>query len=158
MTEVRIEVAEDHHVDQLSPLVREQDAQEMWVAFRKTPEAGLRLSLHTAMMAWAGYIDDEIVCMFGISPSNVLLGRAAPWFVASEGITQHQVAFLRRCKPIVSDMLDMYPHLENWVWEDNRLAKRWLRWLGFELQAAEPFGFERRPFHRFEMRAHRNVY
>lgn len=42
--------------------------------------------------------------------------------------------------------------LTNYVDARNAVSIRWLRWLGFEIEPAAPFGIHGLPFHRFSMR------
>jgi hypothetical protein len=46
----------------------------------------------------------------------------------------------------------VYGPLENWVDARNRLAIRWLRWCGFEIEAPAPYGPHELPFCRFSMK------
>ncbi len=149
MPEAWITVASHFHADQLAPKVRDADRLEMWSAYRQKPLRGLHNSLDLSTEAWAGYIGDELLCVFGVGPICVLTGRGMPWFLAADTIRRHQVAFLRRCDSVVNDMQAIYPTLENWVDARNTTSIRWLRWLGFALHPAEPFGFDQLPFHRF---------
>jgi hypothetical protein len=49
-------------------------------------------------------------------------------------------------------MLDLYPHLENYVDVRNELSIKWLRWLGFQFDPQPiPYGVWEMPFFRFRM-------
>jgi hypothetical protein len=50
-------------------------------------------------------------------------------------------------------MLQVFPHLINFVHAENRTSVRWLRRLGFTVHPVMPYGRLGEPFHPFEMRA-----
>lgn len=152
---MRVEVvpATLEHVADLAPRVRAADAAEIWAAARLTPEAALALGVRVSTGAWVGLVDGEVVCMFGVSPRSLIGGTGVPWMLGSDLIERHQMTFLRRCRPVVAWMRELYPVLANHVDDRNEAAKRWLRWLGFELADPAPHGPDRLPFRRFEMRA-----
>ena len=50
-------------------------------------------------------------------------------------------------------MLKTYRVLTNYADARNTTAIRWLRWLGFNILPAIPFGLDGLPFHPFELGA-----
>lgn len=152
MVQPAIDPATLEDILELAPRVRQADADEMRASHGLNPMEGLTQSLALSTHAWAGKLDGRVVCVFGVAPATVLTGDGMPWFVASDDIARHQILFLRFCKPVVHEMLRMYPRLFNWVDARNRKAIRWLKWLGFELHPAKPWGYTQMPFHKFEMR------
>jgi len=104
--------------------------------------------------AWTGMIDGEPVCMFGVVPAGDILGGVgAPWFLATEKLQSHRVKFLRLNRQYLSKMLDIFPHLIDYVDVRHTRAIRWLSWLGFTFSAEPvPYGPAGMPFYRFEMR------
>lgn len=147
---IRPAVLED--AAELAPLLRQADRDEVFASHGLSPEEALPLALNMSTHAWAGCLDDRVVCLFGVSPISMLTGKGSPWFLASPEIEDHQIAFLRRNRPYVRFMSHVYPLLENHVDARNRKSMKWLRWLGFNLFPAEPWGYQQLPFHRFELR------
>ena len=111
------------------------------------------LILSVSTKAYAGIINDEVVTIFGVASGSLLTGLGVPWLVGTDLLEQHQKTFLRRCKPILKQMLGQYPTLMNYVDERNHIAKAWLHWLGFQIEEAKPAGLLQLPFHRFTLRA-----
>lgn len=148
---VEIVPADLMHIEEIAPRLRQADIDEMWSAYRHQPLDGLTRSLEISSEVWAGSVNSELVCLFGIGPICLMTGRGTPWFVATDAITRYQFTFLTYCAPIVDYMLDVFPHLENQVDARNKVAIRWLKWLGFEIHDPQPFGFDQLPFHRFTL-------
>lgn len=71
--------------------------------------------------------------------------------VGTSRIEKYQKTFLRHCRPVLQQMLAVYPRTENYVDERNHVAKAWLHWLGFRLEEAAPYGALGLNFHRFHM-------
>lgn len=150
IAKIRRAVPED--VFDLAPRVREVDREEIFAGWGIDPETGLRVSVALSSHAWAGEIDGQLACLFGVAPYSILTGEGLPWFVASDEIENNQMLFLRRCGPVVKRMAAIYPHLSNWVDARNTTAINWLEWLGFALDDPQPWGYLQLPFHRFEMK------
>jgi len=151
MTAIRVVPATPTQAAALAPRLRRADADEVWAAARLTPEEAPRQSLALSLRAWAGLADDEVMCLFGLAPLSLLTGWGAPWLLGADGLERHANAFLRRNRAMVADMRALCPRLENRVDARNAVSIRWLRWLGFTLHPATPWGPDGLPFHRFTM-------
>lgn len=147
-----IKLAINEDVELLAPKVRKADQDEIYAAFGVDVVTGLQMSFDLSTHAWSGEIDGELICLFGVGPRSILTGNGSPWLIGSDEIEKHSRLFLRNCRPIVQDMLNSYPTLTNWIDARNKTSIRWLRWLGFEIHQARPWGYLQMPFHKFEMR------
>lgn len=141
------------HVAAMLPNVRTADRHEVMAATGMAMEDALPDSLKRSEMAWAGMVDDQVACIFGVAGASILSETGFPWMIGTHLIEQHAKAFLRRNKQMVQQMLDRYPHLENYVDVRNTTAIGWLKWLGFEMQEPQPYGMYRMPFMKFTMEA-----
>ncbi|MER1847225.1 hypothetical protein KC948_10275 [Proteus mirabilis] len=150
---VQIIPATHEHIVRLLPHVRQADVDEFYAMSMQTPEQVLRHGLSVSTKAYAGIINEEVVTIFGVASGSLLTGLGVPWLVGTDLLEQHQKTFLRRCKPILKQMLGQYPTLMNYVDERNHIAKAWLHWLGFQIEEAKPAGLLQLPFHRFTLRA-----
>lgn len=145
---IRFETATEAHIAEISPHVRQIDREEIWAAGHMTPEESIRLGLSSG--AWACYFDDEIACIFGCKPLTILSDEASPWMIATPVIEKKQKAFLRRCRPIVEMWQEKYELLINYADDRNVTVKNWLKWLGFTVYPAAPYGYDGAMFCRFE--------
>lgn len=149
MAEVLIKKADFSHVAAMAPHVRQADVNELLATGYWNAEEALHDSVAHSTQAWAGFVDGEIVCMFGVCPRNLVMGEGSPWLLSTDKIVQHQKIFLRRCKFFVDQMGRDYNQLINYVDARNTVAIRWLRWLGFDIEPAKLHGLLTVPFHRF---------
>lgn len=151
MIKAQIVPATQAHIEEILPRVRQADIDEFkasggWDA-RRVLECGLR----TSTFCCAGLINGRVITIFGVAPGSIIGGTGLPWLVGTNDLEKYQRTFLRRCRKVVHAMLTVYPYLENYVDERNHVAKTWLKWLGFELDSAAPFGVNGLLFHRFHM-------
>lgn len=153
MRKVEIIPATAEHAAEMLPLIRQADIDEFYAAALIEPDEVLRRSMSASSVCWAGLVDGEVVCIFGVCPASLLTGFGVPWLVATNRLERVQVTFLRHCRPVLSQMLAIYPRLENFVDTRNTAAKSWLHWLGFTLHEPKPYGALQYPFHHFELRA-----
>ncbi len=119
--------------------IRDADRKEM-LALGTTVEDALAEGLAHSDLAMTGLLDGVPVCMFGVAPSDILLGRGIPWMLSANAIEQAQLQFLRACRPVVARMRERYPHLRNIVHSENATAIRWLKWLGFRFVSEDEGG------------------
>lgn len=117
------------------------------------PHAAILRSIRVSHDVYAGLVDDNPACLFGLGIGDQLAGVARPWLLGTPLIDRHRIAFLRNNRDVVEMWSRHWRVLENWVDARNVVAQRWLAWLGFTLDEAAPFGPFKYPFHRFEMRA-----
>jgi hypothetical protein len=144
--------ASAEHVALLAPRVREADRLELWASGRITPERALAIGVDASTSAWTGFVDDEVVCMFGVVPASLVGGIGVPWMIGSDAIVRHQRAFLRRCRGHLERMQVLYDTLVNFVDDRNVVAHRWLTWLGFHVEPPQPYGPDGLLFRRFTWR------
>ncbi len=67
-------------------------------------------------------------------------------------VEKNKTTFLRYSRPMIEVMLAEFSHLENYVDARYKKCIRWLKWLGFVIHDAVPFGVQGLRFHKFEMR------
>ncbi len=134
---------------ELALTMREADRDEVWAAARKTPAQALESSLMMSRDSMAGLVNGRVACMFGVGQCSALGLVGIPWLLASEEMVQHARRFLRGSRNYIDIMKQRYISMQNYVDARNVEALKWLVWLGFEIEPAEPFGIGHLPFHRF---------
>lgn len=152
MTSPQVEIRPATLADAAVLDLRAADRAEVEALSGREPQEVLAESVERSAMAWAGCADGKLVCLFGVVPVSLAGVTGVPWLLGSDDVCAYSRAFLRCNKAYVRDMLHEFPVLRNVVDARNEVSINWLKWLGFELDAAEPMGVAGLPFHRFEMR------
>ncbi len=150
--EVQITEATMDDVLELALILREPDREEIEAATGQDPALVLEMSLNSSIMVWAGRIDGELLCIFGVGVLTVLSGIGVPWLLGSKSIDKYSKTFMRQTVPYMNKMKRLCPILINYVDARNRKSIVWLKRLGFTILEPEPWGVSQLPFHRFEMR------
>lgn len=122
------------HVAEFAPRIRASDRREIEAAFARPPEEILATGYRNARRCWTVLAGGRPIAMFGVGRRRApRIGTA--WLLASEELGRFR-GQLRREGPYWAELL-MAGHdvLTNFVLADNRVAIRWLTWLGFELIA-----------------------
>ena len=148
---IEIREVEDGDVAVLVRNMRKHDVQEVNAATRMGVRNAVETSLNLSTYAKTGLVNDELVCMWGVCPISLISSSGSPWMLGTDLIEKKQRIFLRRSKPWLEDIKKDYKTLENHVDERNTLSVRWLKWLGFEMNEAEPYGVNGELFHKFTM-------
>jgi len=132
--------------------MRQPDRAEVAAAAGMGPFRALSDSLQRSAAAWTGMVNDEPVCMFGVTPVDILGGVGSPWLLGTNEVERYAITFLRLNKGYVAKMLELFPHLQNYVDVRNGMSIRWLKWLGFRFDPEPvPYGIWGLPFYRFHM-------
>lgn len=151
MANIRIVPATDADAVAMAPRLRIADLEELWAWAHIGPLDGLLYSLRASPIAWTGFVDDEPACMFGVGAASMLSAEGSPWMLGTDAVERHAYAFLRRNRAYVDRMRRVFPVLANYVDARHLVSLRWLRWLGFEIGPAVPYGVAGLPFHPFGM-------
>lgn len=140
------------HAVRMSPHVREADRRELWAGWRSRPEDSLRHGVERSSHCFTAFVNLQPICMVGVVPESLLGATGVVWLIGTDALEDHQLGFLRRCRPHLGKIRSMYSYLHNYVSAENAAALRWLKWLGFTVQPAQPFGPDGAAFHHFEVR------
>jgi hypothetical protein len=81
---------------------------------------------------YAGYVDDEMVCCWGLIPPSFLSMEAYLWMWCAGDAVTHHFVFIRQSQIQVRRMLERYETINGHCKLGNRRAMRWLKWLGAE--------------------------
>jgi hypothetical protein len=128
--ELRYALPED--VAAIAADARQADVDE-FAALGATPTMAMEVGMKASDWSGTALFDGVPVCMFGVEPVSIITGLGTPWLVTTNRLMQHERQFIRHCRPVVDAMQRSYPRLSNLVADDNTAAKRWLRWMGFEI-------------------------
>ncbi|MBB6211013.1 hypothetical protein [Novispirillum itersonii] len=141
----------------LAPRLRAADVAEVWAAHRALPEQALAGSLAVSDWAGAGVVGGRVEALFGVAADAGDPHTGIVWLLASPVLEAHPLTVLRYSRMVVDHWQRRYRLLTNWVDARNRVSLRWLRWLGFTVFPAVPYGPDGERFHRVEWRVEQRV-
>ena len=139
------------HIEELSHTMRPADVRECWAANHYSPYDALKHSLYYTDRSFTGLYDNSVMCIWGVGKIAYLSKEGIPWMLTSNLVDTHYREFLRRGCGLIEDMKKEAVVLINMVDTRNRKSIRWLKWLGFEIHPAVPFGPDNMLFNPFIM-------
>lgn len=97
-----------------------------------TPEqrSFFKRCIFTAGKLWAGFVDGELVCFWGLVPPTLLSDQAYLWLYTTPALEGKEFYFIRQSQLAVEAMLQSYSLIVGHAVIDNSKAIRWLKWLG----------------------------
>lgn len=135
--------------------MRPADVAECHAVGKFDLEASLLEGMRTSPVAWTATVDGEPALMSGAAPLRSWFDDVGvPWMLGTHLVPKHQRALMRLSPMYIEKMLEVFPHLLNFVHAENILAVRWLDRMGFDIHPAAPYGLNGALFNRFEMQAH----
>lgn len=140
----------EEHIHYLAENMRQPDIDEVWAAARISPLEGLQQSVASTAKPITGLINGEVACLYGLGSPTILSTIGVPWLLTSHVVDKHPLAFLRGCRQYFEEQTRGFDILVNFVDARHTAAKHWIRWLGFTIHPAEPYGPFGYPFHKFE--------
>ena len=142
---VRLEVANDAHVDLVAPRMRSADCMEVLASGGFSPADALRASLAISIFARTVFFDDEAAAIFGIVETG---SAAIPWLLTTDTVDRYPLTFWRASKTVLAHLREVWPEMVQAVDARYAGALSWAKRLGFTVGEPEPFGVEGRPFRR----------
>jgi hypothetical protein len=152
---VTFELATRAHAEVLAPRMRRADAAEILASGGYKPLPGLLAALRWSRrhgQAWAGLIDGEVACLFGIGKRTLLSPAATPWLLTGDLVERHPLLFWRASRAVIAAWLEEHELLEQFVDSRYTQALRWAARLGFTVEEPAPFGRGGLPFNRITLR------
>lgn len=135
--------------------MREADRAEC-EALGFSPIDALVKSLAVSREAYAMLFDGEPAAVFGVvpMPKVTLVGaeRGRVWALTGRGVDKHKKAFIRWSRRVVTQLLERYELLFNFVDARYVGALRWLASLGFDVFLPEQYGAHGALFCPFRIR------
>lgn len=148
---VSVKPAQAWHVAFVAENMRQADREEL-EALGQDSEEGIWQAFRASEQAWVMQ-EDAPMCVFGVIPTNLLTGEGIIWLLGTDNVKRHARGFLEVSPGCLQKIMATYSHLHNYVDQRNKASIRWLKWMGFEFQEAQPLGPRGLPFHRFDKRA-----
>ena len=81
---------------------------------------------------WTGWVDDELVAVWGLIPPTLISNQAYLWMHATDAVRDHTFLFVRHSQRMVERMLEHYDSIVGHCVISAKDSIRWVRWLGGE--------------------------
>ena len=155
MPKAEIVLATAEHAKELARNIRFPDRKEIFAAAGWVNAYDcIRASARLGGTAYAGLVDGEVACILGVHRHTQMSTKGIPWLLTTHVVDKHPRLFLRYTRQGMEEIKQTWDFdvLENYVDARHHEAIRWLKWLGFTIHPAQPYGIMGLPFHRFDMR------
>ena len=129
---------------------RDVDCEEALYQTGKPIEEALWNTYNMSSKAYAGRWKGDLVTVWGVADIAPLEGIGQPWLVATDEIYRVKFPFLYYCCYYLNELKEDYDFLFNVVWEENKTAVEWLRWMRFKFKKPQPIGPYQKNFIPFE--------
>ena len=106
-------------------------------------------SYRSSEVAYTGLVDGEIACVFGVAQSSLIGSQAQIWLLSTEVMMKAPVAVARKTRNELTRLLVVYDYLDNYVDASYARCIRWLKWLGFTVEAPQRLGVNGAEFCHF---------
>ena len=150
MSDVFYNSPSDGDLDFTAEHMRPDDRVEFETVSGTDARDGLERAVKVSREKGYAVCDEGVLCVYGIRPLTFEYGKGEPWMACTKLVEKHPIEFYRKTKTGLFELAHQYSLLENYVWAENTLAKRWLKWLGFEF-GSEPVKARGLSFLKFRM-------
>ncbi len=108
---ISLEVLCKAHLDALLPHLREEDAAELWAAYRLPAAEGLALCLKRSAAALALCCEGEVCAAAGVEAQSLLGRSACIWSWTGKGVLRRPKAFWKASLRALAYFGGLYPQL-----------------------------------------------
>lgn len=146
---VSFRVAVPSDVVLIADNMRAIDREEIELSSGLTPLEALQYSYDHSEYCQTMLFDGVPVGMFGVSKNSLLSNVGCIWFLGTEEMNKVKKSFAVNSLPYINRLFDYAERLENYVWIENKLSIRWLKWCGFKFDEPAPYGVKKALFLHF---------
>lgn len=87
--------------------------------------------------AFAGFIDGEVACVWGVRTSSLLNNSGYIWLLTTKLVEDHPFVFVRHSQRVLKELSLNFSTLCGYVLTDFSVSIKWLTWLGFKFYSTE---------------------
>jgi len=149
VTRTAIVPYEAAHGEIVAARMRTIDRKEIYYTAMLTPHAAVGFTTAISVGKWTGLVDGEVAAVFGVARRSAVSTVGVPWLLSTDLIERAPVTVARQSRVYFDRIARAFPLMENHVLAENVVAVGWLKWLGFDMEEAKPFGAFGASFIRF---------
>lgn len=101
-------------------------------ADRPDAQRTLTTAVQRSVSVQYGFVDDRLVCLWGLIPPTILSNSAYIWLLTTNIAAEHKFLLVRHSQRWIERALSVYPTLVGDIVLPNPPAYKWLQWLGAE--------------------------
>lgn len=131
--EIRTEVCQEYHVDQIIESMHPGNIAELNALFGSADKDVLMKSVSLSNEVYAVTADGNTTAIFGFRELSKLTKRAYPWLICSSLINKYGIIFLKHFKKIMKDLQNRFNALECIIYSKNTEVIKMLEWVGFKI-------------------------
>lgn len=123
------------HLDRIKGRLRAVDKEEVEDTTGQSCDLVLQQSFEVSIVSYVVIANGLPVLVAGLAPHFRDEDKGIPWLLGTDemGLSAVSKTIARYSKKMVNSFHDLFSELENYVGENNYLALRWLRWMGFDV-------------------------
>ena len=141
----------DRLINHVADDMRRSDVDEVWASHRHSPRDALHSSVNASDFSAVVVAHGEPYAVLGLSMINLLLGHGAPWLLSTNQAVKSKREFITLVPDVIGEMFTHCTVLRNYVHVKNVDSIRWLKRIGFTLEAPVKYGRGGEFFHEFYM-------
>lgn len=159
MAKAEVVPATQELIDKLKGRFRSADTAEVYAMSGHDIDRAVDDGLKYSDLCFVGLWEKDPVAVFGVRSVGILEDEGMPWLLGTDRIREQGVrqAFIGLSEVFVRGMLERFEYLENFVDARNLTSIKWLKKIGFTVEAPQRMGFLNLPFRRFWARRKSNV-
>ena len=113
----------------------------IWGSIEDKASKNLDRWLRNTTAMWVGYIDQDVICVFGVVPPTLLSDRAYLWLWATDKVVGNEFIFVRKSQMVVKELLKRFHKLYGVCEASAERSQRWVKWLGGEFGKSNLDGY-----------------
>jgi hypothetical protein len=129
---ISIETANRYHIHDILANLRDYD-KDVFDGITD-PIGTVFREVQKSSEAFAGLIDDRVLCLWGVHTRTILSNAVYLWVLTSKLVEEHPFLFVRRSKILIDSLLEEYESIDGHVLVTNSMSVKWIKWLGANLQ------------------------
>ncbi|MEI5717916.1 phage protein Gp13 family protein [Acinetobacter baumannii] len=131
--------------------LRPADQEELKAYFSDNYQWIVKTCVKGSRDSWAVVVNGKLLFICGVGITSLIGKVGCPWLLGTTHISKYPIEFIKQTRNILKEMLLDHDVLYNHVYIKNDAAIRFLKHLGFKLEAPEIHGINGELFHPFSM-------
>jgi hypothetical protein len=103
-------------------------------------ERTMDFCLMMSTQIWAGFINGQLACIWGVIPPTLMSSQAYLWLYTTDVIKGHEFLLVRHSQMVIKEILEEYPSIVGHAIIGSSKSIRWLKWLGAKFGAPQGTG------------------